>query len=94
MKVLVIVSNAEWLEGCADDEDHTHPTDFEAVVEIPSELDKDDLAMRAAIHDALMDQCNCCVLDFDCDYEVLSCSNARDLISHEEGWEHVNLLGE
>lgn len=64
MKVYVSVHNAEWQDGCDDTPDHDHPREFTALVILPNTLDiRDTLAMDAAIHDALIEQCDCCIIE-------------------------------
>lgn len=65
MKISVQISNAEWLEGCADTEDHEHPSEFEALVDVPDCCD--ELTLSSAIHDALIEQCGCCIIDCSMD---------------------------
>jgi hypothetical protein len=67
MQIHVEVSNAQWVEGCDDADDHDHPESFDAVVEIEDFDQLDELARTAAIHDALIEQCNCCIIDGDFD---------------------------
>lgn len=64
MKVYVSVHNAEWEDGCDDTPDHDHPSEFTAFVTLPDDIDiRDTLAMDAAIHDALIEQCDCCIIE-------------------------------
>jgi hypothetical protein len=84
MMVLVRVTDAEWVEGCADDEDHAHPTEFEAAVSLPASLARaDELVMLGAIHEALITQCDCCLIDCQLDWEVLHGEEAFEVNVHD-----------
>lgn len=77
MLIHVAVTGAEWLEGCEDTEDHDHPADFEAVVDVPDSVRDDELALNDAIHEALRDQCNCCIIDATFDMTEIEEVNIR-----------------
>lgn len=75
MNVHLFVQNIEWMEGCEDSEDHDHPPELEAYVDIPGEFFGDQLALEHAIHIALIEQCDCCIVDctlgyIECDQKV------------------------
>lgn len=65
----VYVTQIKWQDGCDDEDDHDHPEEFEAVVDIPIDCMSDPVAMDSEIHMALIEQCDCCVEE--CDIEVL-----------------------
>lgn len=69
MRLYVNVANAEWQPGCDDTDDHDHPAEFDAVVCINGFDWMSPAARLDAIHQALIDQCECCIIDGD--FEVI-----------------------
>jgi hypothetical protein len=84
MMVLVHVTSAEWLEGCDDTDDHIHPEKFQAIVDLPGSLARaDELVIQDAIHEALMTQCNCCVIDCEIGWEIMAAEEALAVNYHD-----------
>lgn len=64
--LIVYVTNAVW--GCddADPDDGEHPEEFDALVMVPDGFDfSDRLVVDDYIHTALIEQCDCCLIEGD-----------------------------
>ena len=77
--VHVNVTNAEWAEGCDDTEDHEHPDEFDAIVYIDGYDSMDEDERISEIHLALMEQCDCCVIE--CDIDILEDYRSHSTVS-------------